>query len=87
MPKIVIQPHTINTAVKILQDSQLPLTIEQWRKVLTKKIYPELSEDEIKAKRGVSWNTMREITRQLINNRMVEPVHTGKMVLYRIRPI
>ncbi len=87
MPKIVIQPHTINTAVKLLQDSQFPLTVEQWRKSLTKKIYPELSEAEIKAKRGVSWNTMREITRQLINNRIVEPVHTGKMVLYRIRPI
>ena len=87
MPKIVIQPHTINIAVRLLQDSQFPLTIEQWRKVLTKKIYPELSDADVKAKRGVSWNTMREITRQLINNRIVEPVHTGKMILYRIRPV
>ena len=87
MPKIVIQPHTINIAVKLLQESQFPLTIEQWRKVLTKKVYPELSEADIKSKKGVSWNTMREITRQMINNRIVEPVHTGKMVLYRIRPV
>lgn len=87
MPKIVIQPHTINVAVKILQDSQFPLTIEQWRKALTKKIYPELPEDEIAKKKGVSWNTMREISRQLINSRIVEPVHTGKMVLYRVRPL
>ena len=87
MPRIVIQPHTINMAMKILEESQFPLTIEQWRKVLTKKVYPELSEEDIKKKKGVSWNTMREITRQLINNRIVEPVHTGKMILYRIRPV
>lgn len=87
MPKIVIQPQTLNTAIRILQESEFPLTIEQWRKALTKKIYPELPESEIKAKRGVSWNTMREICRQMINQRIVEPVHTGKMVLYRIRPI
>lgn len=87
MPKIVIQPHTINIAVKLLQESKFPLTIEQWRKTLTKKIYPELSDEEIKKKRGVSWNTMREISRQLINGRIVEPVHAGKMILYRIRPV
>lgn len=87
MPKIVIQPHTINLAVKILQESQLPLTIEQWRRSLTKKVYPELSEDAIQKKKGISWNTMRTISRHLINNRIVEPVHTGKMVLYRIRPV
>lgn len=87
MPRIVIQPHTINTAVKILQDSQVPLTVEQWRKALTKKVYPQLSEEEIRKKKGVSWNTMREVARQLINNRTVEPVHAGKMVLYRIRPL
>lgn len=87
MPKIVIQPHTINIAVKLLQESKFPLTIEQWRKTLTKKIYPELSDEEIKKKKGVSWNTMREISRQLINGRIVEPVHTGKMILYRIRPV
>jgi hypothetical protein len=87
MPKIIIQPHTINVAVKILQDSQLPLTIEQWRKQLTKKIYPEITEEDINKKRGVSWNTMRAIAVQLINNRIIEPVHTGKMVLYRIRPV
>lgn len=87
MPRIVIQPHTLNIAVKLLQDSKFPLTVEQWRKELTKKIYPELSVENINNKRGISWNTMREITRQLINNRIVEPVHTGKMILYRIRPI
>jgi len=86
MPRIIIQPSTINTAVKILQDSKTPLTIEQWRKGLTKKIYPEMPEDEINKKKGVSWNTMRTITRQLTNNRLVEPVYAGKMVLYRIRP-
>jgi len=87
MPRIIIQPSTINTAVKILQDSKIPLTIEQWRKGLTKKIYPEISEDEINKKKGVSWNTMRTITRQLTNNRLVEPIYAGKMVLYRIRPL
>ncbi len=87
MPKIIIQPHTINTAIKILQESHLPLTIEQWRKFLSKKVYPELSEEEIKKKKGVSWNTMREITKQLMNNRIVEPVYAGKIVLYRIRPV
>jgi hypothetical protein len=87
MPRIIIQPNTINIAVKILQESQFPLTIEQWRKNLTKQIYPQLSEDEIKKKKGVSWNTMRTITQQLINSRVIEPVHTGKMVLYRIRPL
>lgn len=87
MPKIIIQPHTINTAVKILQESDFPLTIEQWRKSLTKKIYPDLSDEEIIKKKGVSWNTMREISRQLINSRIVEPVHTGKMILYRVRPL
>jgi len=87
MPKIVIQPYTINMAVKILQDSQFPLTIEQWRKQLTKKIYPNMLEEDINKKRGVSWNTMRAIAVQLINNRIIEPVHTGKMVLYRVRPV
>lgn len=87
MPRIIIQPNTINIAVKILQESQFPLTIEQWRKSLTKQIYPQLSEDDIKKKKGVSWNTMRTITQQLINQRVVEPVHAGKMVLYRIRPL
>lgn len=87
MPKIVIQPSTINLAIKILQDSQTPLTIEQWRKHLTKKIYPEMSDSDISAKKGVSWNTMRTITRQLTNGRMIEPVYAGKMVLYRMRPV
>lgn len=87
MPRIVIQPSTINMAVKILEESQFPLTIEQWRKILTQKIYPELPEAEVQKKRGVSWNTMRTIARHLINNRMVEPVHAGKMVLYRVRPV
>jgi len=87
MPRIIIQPGTINTAMKILQDSKTPLTIEQWRKGLSKKIYPEMSENEINKKKGVSWNTMRTITRQLTNNRLIEPVYAGKMVLYRIRPL
>lgn len=87
MPRIIIQPHTINIAVKILEDSQFPLTIEQWRKSLTKLIYPHLGEEEIIKKKGVSWNTMRTITQQLVNSRMIEPVHAGKMVLYRIRPL
>ncbi len=87
MPKIVIQPNTLNHAVRILQDSQTPLTIEQWRKVLTKKIYPEMTDEDISKKKGVSWNTMRTMAMQLTNQRIIEPVHTGKMVLYRIRPV
>lgn len=87
MPRIVIQPYTKNMAVKLLQESQFPLTIEQWRKHLSKKIYPEMSEEDIGKKKGVSWNTMRTIAVQLINDRIIEPVHTGKMVLYRIRPL
>ena len=87
MPRIIIQPSTINTAMKILQDSEVPLTVEQWRKLLSMKIYPEMSEDDIKKKKGVSWNTMRTITRQLSNNRMIEPVYAGKMTLYRVRPV
>lgn len=87
MPKIIVQPNTIDIAVKILQDSRVPLTIEQWRKQLTKKVYPEISEQEIVEKKGVSWNTMRTIARQLTNNRTVEPVYAGKMVLYRIKSV
>lgn len=87
MPKIVIQPHTLNYAIKILQESQFPLTIEQWRKSLTKRVYPEMTEEDINKKKGVSWNTMRTIAMQLTNQRIIEPVHTGKMVLYRIRPV
>ena len=87
MPRIIIQPSTINMAMKILQESEVPLTVEQWRKELSKKIYPDMDENEIKKKKGVSWNTMRTITRQLNNNRMIEPVYAGKMVLYRVRPI
>lgn len=87
MPRIVVQPTTIKAAVKILEESEIPLTIEQWRKLLTKKVYPEISDEDVRKKKGVSWNTMRTITQQLTNNRIVEPVHAGKMVLYRIRPV
>ncbi len=87
MPRIIIQPSTINIAMKILQESKIPLTIEQWRQKLTYKIYPKVTEEEIKKKKGVSWNTMRTITRQLTNNRLIEPVYAGKIILYRVRPL
>lgn len=87
MPKVIVQPHVIGLAVKILQDSRVPLTVEQLRKKLSKEIYPNLSNEEINQKKGISWNTMRTITQQLINSRVVEPVYAGKMVLYRIRPL
>ncbi|MEM5805361.1 MAG: hypothetical protein QW156_01445 [Candidatus Aenigmatarchaeota archaeon] len=82
MPKIVVTPHIEREILEVL-DVNIPYTIEQIRKKLNEKLYPEYKG----TRKGISWNTVQKILESLINKKQVETIKAGKLTLYKIRTL